>query len=143
MGEYAAALAAGTDRDDTTRDAIVVKLHEFTGLPEDYLRRANLRVSADEFRQELLRDRGLVVGATDTRFTGHALDRMNRRARYDPTDTAINSAYLSTFNDYVRRVLKYARRGQSRIGRQWTTSAIYGTFSTSRRISATMVRRWT
>lgn len=107
MGDYAAALAAGANLDQVTRDAIIAKLHAFTGLSEDYLRRADLRVSPDEFRQELLRDRGLIVGATDTRFEGHALDRMSRKARYDPSDAAIASAYVSSFNDYVRRVLKY------------------------------------
>jgi carboxypeptidase C (cathepsin A) len=107
MGDYAAALAAGASLDPATRAAIVAKLHEFTGLSEEYLRRADLRVDPDEFRQQLLRDRGLIVGGTDTRFVGHALDRMSRKARYDPTDTAIGSAYVSSFNDYVRRVLKY------------------------------------
>jgi carboxypeptidase C (cathepsin A) len=107
MGDYAAALAAGASLDQAARDAVVAKLHEFTGLSEDYLRRADLRVSPDEFRQELLRNRGLIVGATDTRFEGHALNQMSRKAHYDPSDAAIGSAYVSSFNDYVRRVLKY------------------------------------
>jgi carboxypeptidase C (cathepsin A) len=107
MGDYAAALAAGASLDPATRETIVAKLHEYTSLSEEYLRRADLRVSVDEFRQELLRDRGLVIGATDTRFEGHAMDRLSRKARYDPSDAAISSAYVSSFNDYVRRVLKY------------------------------------
>jgi carboxypeptidase C (cathepsin A) len=107
MGDYAAALATGASLDQATRATVIAKLHEFTGLSEDYLRRDDLRVSPDEFRQELLRDRGLIVGATDTRFQGPTLDRMSRKARYDPSDAAIGSAYVSSFNDYVRRVLKY------------------------------------
>jgi carboxypeptidase C (cathepsin A) len=107
MGDYAAALAAGASLDAKARDAVVAKLHDYTSLPEDYLRQSSLRVGPDEFRQELLRDRGLVIGATDTRFAGQSLDRLSRRARYDPVDAAIGSAYVSTFNDYVRRVLKY------------------------------------
>jgi carboxypeptidase C (cathepsin A) len=107
MGDYAAALAAGATLDAAARDNIVAKLHDYTGLPADYLRRSDLRVSVDEFRQELLRDKGLIIGATDTRFEGHTLDRMSRRAKYDPSDAAIGSAYVSTFNDYVRRVLRY------------------------------------
>ena len=79
-GDYAAALAAGASLDQATRDAVVAKLHAFTGLSEDYLRRADLRVSPDEFRQELLRDRGLIVGGTDTRFEGHTLDRISSRS---------------------------------------------------------------
>jgi carboxypeptidase C (cathepsin A) len=125
MGDYASALAAGASLDPATRDAVVAKLHEFTSLPEDYLRRADLRVDADEFRQELLRDRGLVVGATDTRFEGHALDRMSRKARYDPSDAAVGSAYVSSFNDYVRLVLKYGEARPYRpsvddIGDKWS-----------------------
>jgi carboxypeptidase C (cathepsin A) len=107
MGDYAAALAAGASVAPAAREEIVAKLHEYTGLPADYLRRSDLRVPVDEFRQELLRDRGLIVGATDTRFEGHTLDRTSRKAKYDPTDAAINSAYVSSFNDYVRQVLNY------------------------------------
>jgi carboxypeptidase C (cathepsin A) len=106
-GEYAAALAAGASLDDASREKIVAKLHEYTGLSEDYLRRDDLRVTSDEFRQELLRDKGMIIGGTDTRYEGHTLDRMSRRAKYDPSDSAIGSPYVSTFNDYVRRVLKY------------------------------------
>jgi carboxypeptidase C (cathepsin A) len=124
MGDYAAALAAGASLDPATRDSIVAKLHQYTSLPADYLIRADLRVSADEFRQELLRDKGLVIGATDTRFEGHALDRLSRKARYDPSDAAISSAYISSFNDYVRRVLKYGegktyRPSVDDIGDKW------------------------
>jgi carboxypeptidase C (cathepsin A) len=125
MGDYAAALAAGARLEPAARDSIIAKLHELTSLPEDYLRAADLRVSPDEFRQELLRGRGLIVGATDTRFEGHALDRMSRKARYDPSDSAIASAYVSTFNDYARRVLKYGdtrsyRPQVEEIGEKWS-----------------------
>jgi carboxypeptidase C (cathepsin A) len=107
LNDYAVALTAGAAMDRGTRDAVVAKLHEFTSLPTEYLLRSELRVEADEFRQELLRDRGMIVGGTDTRFEGHALNRTSRRARYDPSDSAIASAYVSSFNDYVRSVLKY------------------------------------
>ncbi len=107
MGDYAAALAAGATLDPARREEIVTKLHDYTGLTADYLRRADLRVSADQFRQELLHDRGLIIGDTDTRYRGHTLDRMGKKAGYDPTDAAITSAYISSFNDYTRRVLGY------------------------------------
>ena len=42
--------------------------------------------------KKYLHDRGLIVGATDTRFEGHTLDRMSRKARYDPADAAIGTA---------------------------------------------------
>ena len=107
IGPYAGALAAGSALDPGERDAIVEKLRDYTGLPAEYLRNANLRVAADAFRQALLRDRGLIVGGADTRYTGQTLDRMGRKAAYDPTDAGVTSAYVSSFNDYVRRELKY------------------------------------
>ena len=127
MGDYAAALAAGASLSQAAREAIVAKLHDFTGLSAVYWNRADLRVSSDEFRQELLRERGLIVGATDTRFEGPTLDRMSRKASYDPSDAAISSAYISSFNDYVRQVLKYGadvvyRPAVEDIGDRWSYS---------------------
>ena len=64
------------------------------------------------------------MAVTDTRFEGHTLDRVSRRAKYDPTAAAINSAYVSSFNDYVRRVLNYGEGKTYRpmvndIGEKW------------------------
>ena len=52
---------------------------------------------------------------------------MSRKARYDPSDAAIGSAYVSSFNDYVRRVLKYGEDKSYRpsvddIGDKWDYS---------------------
>ena len=124
MGEYAMALAAGSSLDAAARERVVTKLSEYTGLSAEYWRYADLRVGVDEFRQELLRGRGLIVGTSDTRFSGHALERMSKKAGHDPTDAAITSAYVSSFNDYTRRVLKYGegktyRPAVNDIGDQW------------------------
>ena len=35
------------------------------------------------------------------------MDPLSKEADYDPQSSAISSAYVSTFNDYVRRVLQY------------------------------------
>ncbi len=125
MTEYAAALAAGGALDPAEREKIAARLSAYTGLPVDYWRRSDLRVGVDEFRQEVLREQGLIVGATDTRFSGPALDRVSRKAKYDPTDAAITSAYVSVFNDYVRRVLGYGegktyRPAANEIGEVWS-----------------------
>lgn len=68
--EYVPALFKGRDLDGAERKRLVRKLHRVTGLSPEYLRRANLRVSSDRFCRELLRDRGLVVGRLDSRYTG-------------------------------------------------------------------------
>ena len=107
MGEYASALAAGTALDETRKHAIAEKLHNYTGLPIDYIERANLRVNGGEFEHTLQIDRGLTTGRLDSRFSGPAMDPLNQAAAYDPQSAAISSAYVAGFNDYVRKQLKF------------------------------------
>jgi carboxypeptidase C (cathepsin A) len=106
-GEYSAALEAGATLGATERAAMVQKLHEFTGLPPAYIEKANLRISQGEFQKTLLDDADLTTGALDTRFSGPTLDPMAKEAGYDPQSAAISSAYVSAFNDYVRKELKF------------------------------------
>lgn len=106
-GPYAHALAQGTDLSSTERQQVAEKLHEYTGLPVDYLVRANLRVSGGQFTKELQIDEGLTTGRLDTRFSGPSLNPMSEESEYDPQSAAIGSAYVSLFNDYVRKDLKY------------------------------------
>jgi carboxypeptidase C (cathepsin A) len=107
MGEYARALAAGSALDANERNAIAQKLHEYTGLPLEYILRADLRIDGGEFRQNLQGDGGLTTGRLDTRFSGPDIDPLSQRAEYDPQAAALSSAYVSAFNDYVRRELHY------------------------------------
>ena len=107
MGDYAGALAAGAALDPARRAAIVARLHDYTGLPAEYIERANLRVDGGEFEQTLQADQGITTGRLDTRFSGPAMDRLGKEADYDPQSAAIASAYVAGFNDYVRRVLQY------------------------------------
>ena len=95
-GEYAAALDAGSTLESADRAAVVKKLHEFTGLPPAYIEKANLRISQGEFQKALLDDADLTT-----------LDPMSKEAGYDPQSAAISSAYVSAFNDYVRKELKF------------------------------------
>ena len=95
MGEYASALAAGTALDETRKHAIAEKLHNYTGLPIDYIERANLRVNGGEFEHTLQIDRGLTTGRLDSRFSGPAMDPLNQAAAYDPQSAAISSAYVA------------------------------------------------
>jgi carboxypeptidase C (cathepsin A) len=107
MGPYTQALEQGTDLPQAQKQAIAEKLHEYTGLSVDYLMRANLRVSGPEFSKNLQIGNDLTTGRLDTRFSGPSLDPLSREAEYDPQASAISSAYVSAFNNYVRKVLKY------------------------------------
>lgn len=107
QGEYAEALFAGATLDPARRQAVAEKLHQFTGLPVDYLLKADLRVTGRMFEHELLEAGDLTTGRLDTRFAGPSLDPMGKDAQYDPQSAAISSAYISAFNDYVRKQLKF------------------------------------
>jgi carboxypeptidase C (cathepsin A) len=107
MGDYARALAAGSALSGTDRAAIAGKLHEYTGLPVDYILRADLRIDGGEFRKNLQGDGNLTTGRLDTRFSGPDIDPLSQRADYDPQASALGSAYVSAFNDYARRELHY------------------------------------
>jgi len=107
MGPYAHALALGTDLSQDEKQQVAQKLHEYTGLPVEYVLKANLRVTGPEFEKALQGDEDLTTGRLDTRFSGPNLDPLSENAQYDPQSAAVSSAYTSLFNVYVRRDLKY------------------------------------
>lgn len=106
-GEYAQALIAGSQLDAARKQAIAEKLYQYTGLPAAYWVKANLRVSGGMFEHELQADDDTTTGRLDTRFSGPALDPLGKESDYDPQSSAISSAYIAAFNDYVRKDLKY------------------------------------
>ena len=105
--DYAGALLAGSRLDPAQRNQVIDQMHRYTGLSHDFLDKSDLRVSAPEYEKELLRDRGLVVGRLDSRFTGPTGDLLRTTPGHDPQSTAISSAYTSAFNTYVRQELGY------------------------------------
>ncbi len=107
MGEYLNALAQGAKLSPATYDDVVAKLHQYTGLSERYIRDSNLRVPYWRFQTELFRNSGVMTGRYDARYTSFMLDRINDRADFDPTDSAIDAAFVATGNYFMRQVLGY------------------------------------
>jgi carboxypeptidase C (cathepsin A) len=107
MGDYARALAAGSDLSAAERGAIADKLHQYTGLSVEYILKADLRIDGGEFRQNLRGEDGMTTGRLDSRFSGPDIDPLSQRADYDPQAAALSSAYVSAFNEYVRKDLHY------------------------------------
>jgi carboxypeptidase C (cathepsin A) len=122
MGPYTHALAQGTDLTAQEKQQVAEKLHEYTGLPVAYLLKANLRVNGGEFEKTLQDDQDLTTGRLDTRFSGPNLNPLSEQAEYDPQSSAISSAYVALFNDYVRRDLKYGE------GQTYLPMALFGSF---------------
>ncbi len=111
LTDYAAALSQGTALSDADRDRIAGRLHDYTGLPVDYIEKADLRVNGGDFEQTLLGDQAQDTGRLDSRFSGPAMDPLGERPDYDPQSAAMSSAYVAAFNDYARKVLHYGDSG--------------------------------
>jgi len=107
FGEYMLALTKGNTLADAERQAMADKLARFTGLSPKYILSANLRVDSGRFRKELLRDRRLVVGRLDGRFTALDADAAGERQEFDPSNSALQGAYVALFQDYVKNELKW------------------------------------
>ena len=112
MGDYALALQAGAALNTKQRNLIAQRLHNYTGLPVAYILKANLRIDGGEFEKTLQDDAGMTTGRLDTRFSGPTMDPLSKEADYDPQSAAISSAYVSAFNDYVRKTLNYGQDKQ-------------------------------
>jgi len=109
MGEYETALLAGSTLEQTQRQAVAQKLHDYTGLPVEYWLKANLRVQGGEFSKTLQDPEGLTTGRLDTRYSGPPIDPLSQGAEYDPQSQAVSAAYATAINQYLRTELKYGR----------------------------------
>jgi carboxypeptidase C (cathepsin A) len=122
-GPYAQALGAGAELSPADRQAVAEKLAQYTGLPVAYVLKADLRINGGEFEKTLQDADGLTTGRLDTRFSGPDMDRLSKEADYDPQSAAISSAYVSLFNDYVRKTLGYgmdrAYKSEIDVGKYW------------------------
>ena len=107
LGEYMHALAQGNNLSDGEKQQVAEKLHEYTGLPVDYIIKADLRVTASEFEKTFDDPEGMTTGRYDSRFLGPTLDPLSQGSEYDPQSAAISSAYVSLVNLYLRQNLKY------------------------------------
>ncbi|MFE8874498.1 S10 family peptidase [Acetobacter persici] len=107
LTDYTAALQEGNAISDAQRDATAQKLHDYTGLPVDYIKKADLRINGGEFEKTLQGDKDLDTGRLDSRFSGPTMDKLSQFSYYDPQSSAMSSAYIAAFNDYARNTLHY------------------------------------
>jgi carboxypeptidase C (cathepsin A) len=89
------------------RADIAARLARLTGLPLDFIERADLRIEIFRFTKELLRDKRRTVGRLDSRFQGVDRDAAGEFPDYDPSYANIQGPYTAAFNDYIRGELKY------------------------------------
>ncbi len=123
--DYALALQDGAALDPAKKKAIAEQLARYTGLDAAYILKSNLRVNGGQFEKMLQDGDEMTTGRLDSRFSGPDLDPLSREADYDPQSTAIRSAYVSLFNEYVRKDLHYgegrAYRPSIDVDKYWLT----------------------
>ena len=107
FGEYLLALTKGNRLTPREIDDVAKKVSRLTGLSTEYIKQANLRINPGRFRKELLRDRRLVTGRLDSRFTAIDADAAGETQEFDPSNTALAGAYTAMFNNYIRKNLKW------------------------------------
>ncbi len=107
LTDYMEALLQGSELGEAQKRAVAEKLHGYTGLPVDYLVRANLRVNGGEFSKELKLDEMTTVGRLDSRYQGPDVNPLSAETDYDPQSDAITSGWLTAINEYLRKDLKY------------------------------------
>lgn len=123
--EYASALLKGDQLEVKEKGEIAGKLAGFSGVSKEYWLKADLRVSNEEYFQELYREKGLTVGRLDSRFKGINEDPLSQFAFTDPTGDAISAPFVSAFKDYlyndlkVRKDLSYTTNTGSREDFKW------------------------
>src|ERR1051326_298673 len=105
--DYSLALAKGDRLSGTDRQDTIAKLSRYTGLSTQFIDNANLRVSLNLFRKELLRSEKRSIGRLDARFKGFDTNYASDSPDFDAGEAAIRPPYTSTFNNYVRSELGY------------------------------------
>lgn len=122
---YTPALFKGNRISDAEEDAVSQKLQDYSGISAEIWKRASLKLTANEYFQELLRTTGETVGRLDSRYRGVNIDPMSMSAFTDPQSDAISSAYTMGFLDYfhgslgVSKDLLYATSAYSKTGFKW------------------------
>jgi len=102
---YTPALFKGTRISEAEKRQVAIKLTEFAGCSIEYWMRANLKVKANEYFNELLRNENKTVGRLDSRYTGINENKKNQYSITDPQSDAISPAYTVGFLDYLHRNL--------------------------------------
>jgi carboxypeptidase C (cathepsin A) len=108
-GDYTMALEKGAALGADEKAAVAKKLSYFTGLGEDYLIKADLRVKLGQFMAELQRGAGLTTGRIDARFSGYTYDLLEEFAQGDPEGPAVGGAFTALINEYNHTELKFGK----------------------------------
>ncbi|HKJ17433.1 MAG TPA: peptidase S10 [Xanthomonadales bacterium] len=121
--EYAPALMKGYTIDESEKAEIAARLAGYTGTDVDYWMKADLRVSHQQFTQELMRDNEKIAGRIDSRFVGPSVNPLGESMDYDPFFPSVGPAFTAGFFDYMHADLNFGHGEEyivsGGVGGQW------------------------
>lgn len=74
LSEYLPALARGRELSEAERQRIAQRLYELSGVSAAWYLTHDLQITKERFREELLKDKGLIVGRYDARYVSTEAD---------------------------------------------------------------------
>lgn len=101
FGEYGTALLKGRDLTHQEAQAIATELSDLTGISAEIWINKKLRMSPTEFRAELLREEGKVIGRFDARVSWDATNTEAQFAEYDPSYSLALGAFSTAMLSYL------------------------------------------
>ncbi|QTN31432.1 peptidase S10 [Akkermansiaceae bacterium] len=101
FGDYGLALMKGSELGAEEKAGIAGKLAGFTGVGAETWLRKELRMDATEFRAELLKAEGKVIGRFDARVAWDSTDPDSRGAEYDPSYSLAIGAFSTAMLTYL------------------------------------------
>ena len=122
QNDYMHILWHGNNLTIEERDAVVKRLAEYTGLPEDYIRSNNLRVNG--FFSKLFEGQRIWISHYDGRITGPEGN--------DPIFSLTSPAITMAFDTYLRKDLNFQTDRyylDFNIGRDWTFRSKQGRYT--------------
>lgn len=105
--DYAQALAKGSALEPEKRKQIVNQLAAYSGLKPELIEEYDLRIDAQTFMHNLLKDKKLEVGRVDGRFAAPNPQSNAHEPFFDPAMAAMFPAFNQAMNEYAQTELNY------------------------------------
>lgn len=131
MNDYAVALLQGDAYPKKKRTKLIKTMATLTGLSEEYIDRADLRVSMFRFGKELLRDKDRIIGRFDGRFSAHVWDKNSSSFEFDPSGEFISGAFADGMRQYYFSEFGFKPEGPYKISGEvhpWDYSRFEGRY---------------
>jgi carboxypeptidase C (cathepsin A) len=103
QSDYMAALFQGNALAANERDRVAQRLEALSGIPAKWYREHALRITKEQYRGELLKDRGLLLSRNDGRYVAPMADK---GLAPDAFADAVMPAFSRAFADYMRNDLQ-------------------------------------